>query len=65
MIITKIPDKNNEPYNTPSPFVCPIKIMGATAVNVHPNTIGNPVPVTLFTCKNVATPHIKISTVTK
>jgi xanthine permease len=37
----------------------------ATAVNVHPKTIGSPVPVILFACKNVATPHIKISTVIK
>ena len=65
MMMTKIPDKNNEPYNTSIPLVCPIKIIGATAVNVQPRTIGKPVPVPFHTCKNVATPHIKISIVTK
>src|SRR5699024_8092118 len=47
------------------PFVWPIKIIGATAVNVQPKTMGKPVPVPFHTCKNVATPHIKIFTVTK
>src|SRR5699024_6392406 len=47
------------------PFVLPIEIIGATAVNVEPKTMGKPVPVPFDTCKNVATPHIKISTVTK
>ena len=51
MITTKIPDRNNDPYNTSKPLVCPIKIIGATAVNVHPKTIGSPVPVILFACK--------------
>ena len=41
---TNIPDRNNEPYKSPIPFVCPIRIIGATAVKVQPNTIGKPVP---------------------
>src|SRR5699024_12678739 len=45
--------------------VWPIKIIGATAVNVQPKTMGKPVPVPFHTCKNVATPHRQISTVTK
>ena len=60
MITTKIPDRNNDPYNTSKPLVCPIKIIGAQTVNVHPKTIGSPVPVILFACKNVATPHKNI-----
>ena len=39
---TNIPDKKREPYKSPMPLVCPIKIIGATAVNVQPKTIGNP-----------------------
>src|SRR5699024_5559629 len=65
MMTTNIPDKKREPYKSPIPLVCPIKIIGATAVNVQPKTMGNPVPVPFQTCKNVATPHIKISIVIK
>ena len=48
---TNIPDKKREPYKSPIPLVCPIKIIGATAVNVQPKTMGNPVPVPFQTCK--------------
>ena len=64
---TTNPEIKIDPYIVARPAVFPIVIIGATAVNVHPNTTGNPIPVNLplYTCKNVATPHIKISTDTK
>ncbi|CPQ85351.1 Uncharacterised protein [Staphylococcus aureus] len=62
---TIIPERNIEPYSTPIPCVLPTRIIGATAVNVHPKTTGSPIPIPLYTCKNVATPHIKISIATK
>src|SRR5699024_332453 len=65
IIITIIPDKNIEPYNTLIPCVFPTSIMGATAVNVQPKTTGSPIPIPLYTCRNVATPHINMSIATK
>ena len=64
---TTNPETKIDPYIVARPALLPIVIIGARAVNVHPNTTGSPIPVNLplYTCKNVATPHMKISTDTK
>ncbi len=65
MIITNIPEKiANHKVHLFLSFD-QLKSWAQQPVMIHPRTIGNPVPVTLLACKNVATPHINISTVTK